>query len=65
MSEKCICCGREIPEGRMVCPTCEGFGGPDVILPDGTPLYFKTKNNPGGENLQLQLYQMLFEKGEK
>lgn len=23
MSERCICCGAEIPEGRQVCPTCE------------------------------------------
>lgn len=20
---RCICCGASIPEGRMVCPTCE------------------------------------------
>ena len=23
MSEYCVCCGEEIPEGRMVCPNCE------------------------------------------
>lgn len=23
MEEKCICCGRSIPEGRQVCPICE------------------------------------------
>lgn len=23
MSERCVCCGAEIPEGRQVCPTCE------------------------------------------
>lgn len=23
MSETCVCCGREIPEGRQVCPICE------------------------------------------
>ena len=22
MSEYCVCCGEEIPEGRMVCPIC-------------------------------------------
>ena len=22
-TERCICCGREIPEGRQVCPVCE------------------------------------------
>lgn len=21
--ERCVCCGAIIPEGRMVCPTCE------------------------------------------
>lgn len=23
MSNYCVCCGEEIPEGRMVCPSCE------------------------------------------
>ncbi len=23
MSERCICCGETIPEGRQVCPVCE------------------------------------------
>lgn len=23
MTEKCVCCGEEIPEGRQVCPSCE------------------------------------------
>lgn len=23
MSNYCVCCGEEIPEGRMVCPLCE------------------------------------------
>ena len=23
MTEYCVCCGREIPEGRQVCPICE------------------------------------------
>lgn len=23
MSDRCVCCGKEIPEGRMVCPNCE------------------------------------------
>ncbi len=22
MSNYCVCCGEEIPEGRMVCPIC-------------------------------------------
>ena len=22
-SNYCVCCGEEIPEGRMVCPVCE------------------------------------------
>lgn len=26
MSERCVCCGRDIPEGRQVCPICEGMG---------------------------------------
>lgn len=25
--EKCIICGQGIPEGRQVCPTCEGHAG--------------------------------------
>lgn len=23
MTERCVCCGKEIPEGRQACPTCE------------------------------------------
>lgn len=23
MTETCVCCGAEIPEGRQVCPSCE------------------------------------------
>ena len=23
-AEKCVCCGEIIPEGRMVCPNCNG-----------------------------------------
>jgi RNA polymerase subunit RPABC4/transcription elongation factor Spt4 len=23
MDNTCVCCGTVIPEGRMVCPTCE------------------------------------------
>ncbi len=23
MTEHCVCCGEEIPEGRQVCPKCE------------------------------------------
>ena len=29
MTEKCVCCGAEIPEGRQVCPVCEGRGKED------------------------------------
>lgn len=24
MEDRCICCGEIIPEGRQVCPMCEG-----------------------------------------
>ena len=27
MSNYCVCCGEEIPEGRMVCPSCEADEG--------------------------------------
>ena len=27
MSERCLICGQEIPEGRQVCPLCEKGGG--------------------------------------
>ena len=58
----CVCCGAVIPEGRQVCWNCENTSyPPDAILSDGTPLYLKTKNIPGGENLQNELYTMLFD----
>lgn len=60
MSNTCVCCGREIPEGRQVCLSCEGFGGPDAILKDGTPLYMKTTPSRGDYgSLQLYLYSLL------
>lgn len=32
MSEnRCICCGEIIPEGRHVCPTCEGIAMGDYV----------------------------------
>lgn len=30
MSEHCVCCGREIPEGLQVCPQCEFSGEPHI-----------------------------------
>lgn len=31
MNNKCVCCGRDIPEGCMVCPICEN-GYPELNL---------------------------------
>ena len=62
MDNTCVCCGRIIPEGRQTCLVCENMAAspmPDAVLPDGTPLYFKTSNFPAGANLQMQLYEML------
>lgn len=25
-TERCVCCGKVIPEGRQVCPECEAEG---------------------------------------
>lgn len=33
MSEHCVCCGREIPEGLQVCPQCE-FSGKEPHIKD-------------------------------
>lgn len=33
MTETCVCCGREIPEGRMVCPTCESIEKNTAVSP--------------------------------
>ena len=58
----CVCCGVPVPEGRQVCPNCETWSpGPDGFLPDGTPLYLKTKLNLDDLPLQLQLYQQLLD----
>lgn len=52
MSDTCVCCGREIPEGRMVCMTCERL--------DDSIAYFEFKNNtkfkPEEYLYQLHLY---------
>ena len=62
MSDTCVCCGREVPEGRQVCPSCEriNYPAPDAFLPDGTPLYLKTNVTPCWD--QLRLYKLLFGK---
>ena len=61
----CVCCGREIPEGRQVCPACEiqTLGGPDAILSDGTPVYLKTKPDGNYGSLQLAIYDLLTRRG--
>lgn len=40
MTERCVICGEEIPEGRMVCPICEG---------KKVPLYIGTVKVDGKE----------------
>lgn len=61
----CVCCGVVIPEGRQVCPQCEGSAEPDAILKDGTRLYLKSTSpkfgakNPSGANFQNELYDLL------
>ena len=42
MSNYCVCCGEEIPEGRMVCLSCEADeGGDNKHISDSSclPLY--------------------------
>ena len=31
MTERCVCCGEIIPEGRQVCPICERNAGAEVM----------------------------------
>ena len=37
----CVCCGRIIPEGRLVCPACEKKAGEDKTMVIAT---FKYRN---------------------
>lgn len=32
MRDYCVCCGKEIPEGRMVCPICWKANDVDAFL---------------------------------
>lgn len=62
MSDTCICCGRDIPEGRQVCMQCETMPtsfAPDGFMEDGTPIYFKTGSKPEPGSLQLLIYDLL------
>ena len=60
MSNTCVCCGREVPEGRQVCPICENsYSVPDIILADGSPLFLRTQIKYPHTNLQLFLYDLL------
>lgn len=38
-AERCVCCGRIIPEGRMVCPLCEK-GEKNNVDADNIPPFF-------------------------
>lgn len=42
MSEHCVCCGREIPEGVQVCPQCEFSCEEPHIKDSGERREFKT-----------------------
>lgn len=42
MSEHCVCCGREIPEGLQVCPQCEFSGKEPHIKDSGNRREFST-----------------------
>lgn len=55
----CVCCGAPIPEGRQVCPQCDSPIEPDVILKDGTPLYFKKSDETTWSSMQWELYSNL------
>ena len=35
MEDTCVCCGEYIPEGRMVCYSCEKFPYSKVIIREG------------------------------
>ena len=60
MIDTCVCCGREIPEGRQVCPTCESLGfAPDGYF-NGIPYYIKTPTDLEKHNYQLALYAEVF-----
>lgn len=60
MTDTCVCCGRDIPEGRMVCLTCESIEQkPDYYI-DGMPAYIKTPTNLEAYNYQMQLYAAVF-----
>lgn len=58
---RCGSCGFPVREGKQFCPVCEGTSpNPDAILPDGTPLYFKTTTPHTFGSQQLELYNSLF-----
>jgi len=42
MEDTCVCCGEYIPEGRMVCYSCEKFPYSKVIIRDRYPEGFDT-----------------------
>ena len=51
MTDTCVCCGRYVPEGRMVCHGCEYYGGPFHVKDKKTAiLECLKKNHTGKEN---------------
>jgi len=57
MEDTCVCCGEYIPEGRMVCYSCEKFPYSKVIIRD---------RYPEGFDIDLSVHkkkQMIFKGG--
>ena len=45
---RCVCCGEEVPEGRMVCLKCEE-------MPEERPVYLTCENDSPKRNLFLNI----------
>lgn len=44
MIDTCVCCCSYVPEGRMVCPGCEHFGGPMILKDKKTAILDYLRN---------------------
>lgn len=60
MTDSCVCCGRYVPEGRMVCPICEAEPIHGADKKSAICIYLKEHHRGKAKAIHSQDLQRLF-----
>ena len=60
MNDNCVCCGDLLPEGRMVCPTCERHAVRGIDKKSAICAYLKEHHTGKGRAIHSRDLQRLF-----